>query len=70
MVEVCTIALDIAKNKFQVHSEGKRGKKTFDRQFHRYMMTFFPHFPVIVPRQGRPFVINYSTDYLEYLGEE
>ena len=27
MRELCTIGLDIAKNKFQVHGEDKQGKK-------------------------------------------
>lgn len=32
MSQVCTIGLDIAKNKFQVHGEDRHGKKVFNRQ--------------------------------------
>ena len=30
MNKVCTIGLDIAKNKFQVHGEDERGVKVFN----------------------------------------
>ena len=35
MRQVCTIGLDIAKNKFQVHGEDERGVKVFNKQLLR-----------------------------------
>ncbi len=35
MSEVCTIGLDIAKNKFQVHGEDAQGNRVFNRQILR-----------------------------------
>ena len=47
MREVCTIGLDIAKNKFQVHGEDKQGKKMFNKQLSRSgVLTFFANLPV------------------------
>ncbi len=42
MSQVCTIGLDIAKNKFQVHGEERQGKKLFNKQLVRKdVLTFF-----------------------------
>ena len=47
MREVCTIGLDIAKNKFQVHGEDKQGKKVFNKQLSRSgVLLFFANLPV------------------------
>jgi transposase len=47
MREVCTIGLDIAKNKFQVHGEDKLGKKVFNKQLSRSgVLPFFANLPV------------------------
>ncbi len=47
MSQVCTIGLDIAKNKFQVHGEDARGKKIFNKQLRRdEVLSFFTNLPV------------------------
>ncbi len=47
MSQVCTIGLDIAKNKFQVHGEDARGKKIFNKQLRRNeVLSFFANLPV------------------------
>ena len=46
MSQVCTIGLDIAKNKFQVHGEDRHGKKVFNRQLLRKeVLPFFANLP-------------------------
>ena len=46
MSQVCTIGLDIAKNKFQVHGEDKRGIKVFNKQLLRNkVLNFFVNLP-------------------------
>jgi transposase len=46
MAQVCTIGLDIAKNKFQVHGEDSHGKKVFNRQLNRNkVLLFFANIP-------------------------
>lgn len=46
MSQVCTIGLDIAKNKFQVHGEDKRGVKIFNKQLRRdEVLNFFASLP-------------------------
>ena len=46
MSQVCTIGLDIAKNKFQVHGEDKRGVKVFNKQISRAeVLNFFANLP-------------------------
>ena len=46
MSQVCTIGLDIAKNKFQVHGEDERGAKIFNKQLIRAeVLNFFAHLP-------------------------
>ena len=43
---VCTIGLDIAKNKFQVHAEDGQGRKMFNRQLRREQVkAFFANLP-------------------------
>ena len=46
MNKVCTIGLDIAKNKFQVHGENERGVKVFNKQLSRAeVLNFFANLP-------------------------
>lgn len=46
MSRVCTIGLDIAKNKFQVHGEDERGVKVFNKQLLRAeVLNFFANLP-------------------------
>ena len=46
MTQVCTIGMDIAKNKFQVHGEDQHGKRIFSRQLLRKdVLTFFANLP-------------------------
>lgn len=46
MRRVCTIGLDIAKNKFQVHGEDQNGKQMFNKQISRKdVLTFFANLP-------------------------
>ena len=46
MSQVCTIGLDIAKNKFQVHGEDERGIKVFNKQLLRNeVLNFFVNLP-------------------------
>lgn len=46
MSQVCTIGLDIAKNKFQVHGENERGAKIFNKQLRRdEVLNFFANLP-------------------------
>ncbi len=46
MRKVCTIGLDIAKNKFQVHGEDNQGKKMFSKQLSRAgVLPFFANLP-------------------------
>ncbi len=47
MSQVCTIGLDIAKNKFQVHGEDARGNRIFNKQLRRdEVLNFFANLPV------------------------
>ncbi|MBQ9452243.1 MAG: IS110 family transposase [Desulfovibrio sp.] len=47
MRQVCTIGLDIAKNKFQVHGEDSQGQKVFSKQLSRSSVSpFFANLPV------------------------
>ena len=47
MREVCTIGLDIAKNKFQIHGEDNQGKKVFNKQLSRSgVLPFFANLPI------------------------
>ena len=49
MSQVCTIGLDIAKNKFQVHGEDERGAKVFNKQLLRAeVLNFFATLPPCV----------------------
>lgn len=46
MSRVCTIGLDIAKNKFQVHGEDRQGKMVFNKQLRRHdVLAFFAALP-------------------------
>ena len=46
MRQVCTIGLDIAKNKFRVHGKDKHGKKMFNKQLSRSgVFPFFANLP-------------------------
>lgn len=46
MSEVCTIGLDIAKNKFQVHGEDAHGNRVFNKQILRKdLLNFFANTP-------------------------
>ena len=49
MNKVCTIGLDIAKNKFQVHGEDERGVKVFNKQLSRAeVLNFFANLPLVL----------------------